>query len=376
MTDTVPEPFDFRKILSGTDRLGRHTRRFPKLTESPKTPEFANYLRAADYAIAQHCVGGATTPWAEAMQAYEPNALSSKDARQHWNNYLRARENLAHALASTYRDRAQSETETAIHHANILRFWENVADEISYFSAIRHDLSERHPLPNRDAFSSSITWFYEQAMATIEAPPEAVRPKSPTKTGELRRGSATIRQLMEEAAAARRAEPPPARALLTVKRPKTQFERVRDAIAMVEYPATGLPWHETLETAATKRGDQLGEALKDELQAVLLSALNNAEKQLDRELTNYALVLRHNFHHPEDAKDDAAAFGALNDAVQHLITQLPGDKDRLPDREQFSTLEEAMKSAALAALNTPDIGFNSPSKRNGGGPGGFPGGRR
>lgn len=376
MTDTAPEPFDFRKILSGTDRLGRHTRRFPKLTESPNTPDFANYLRAADYVIAQHCVGRAPTPWAEAMQAYKPHALSTKEAREHWDHYLHELHILAHALASTYQGRTLGEKEIAMHHARILRAWEEIGDEIGYFAATRYDLSERYPLPNHDAFSSAITWFYEDAMATMEAPPDTIQPKAPTKAGELRRGSTKIRQLMEEAAAARRAEPPPARTLLTVKRPKPEAERVKLAIAMVEGPASDLSWYETFLNAATTRSRHLRTVLTDELRAVLLSALDNAGQQVDRALTHYASVVCHNFHHPEDVKDDAAAFGALNDAVQHLITQLPGDKDRLPDREQFSTLEEGMKRAALAALNTPDIGHNSPSKRNGGGPGGFPGGRR
>ena len=241
MTDTAPEPFDFREILRKTDSLGRHTRRFPKLTESPKTPEFANYLRAADHVIAQHCVGRATTPWVKVMQAYQPNALSGNETRKHWDHYLHELDILTYALASTYQGRTLGEKEIAMHHARILRAWEEVGDEIAYFSATRHDLSIAHPLPNRKAFSSAITWFYEDAMATMEAPPEAIHPKAPTKAGELRRGSTKIRQLMEEAASARRAEPPPARALLTVKRPKTQFERVRDAIAMVNTQQPAYP---------------------------------------------------------------------------------------------------------------------------------------
>lgn len=376
MTDTAPEPFDFREILSKSDRLGRHTRRFPKLTESPNTPEFASYLRAADYAIAQHCVGRATTPWVKAMQAYEPSALSSNEARKHWDHYLHELNILTHALASTYQGRTLGEKEIAMHHARILRAWEEVGDEIAYFSATRHDLSIAHPLPNRDAFSSAIKWFYEDAMATMEAPPEAIHPKAPTKAGELRRGSTKIRQLMEEAASARRAAPPPARALLTVKIPKPEAERVKFALAMVEGPASDISWYETLLNAATARSHQLRTELTDELRAVLLSALDNAGQQVNHALTNYTAVVCHNFHHPEDTKEETHAFALLNKAVQHLITQLPGEADRLPNASEFASLQEAMKSAALAALNTPDIGHNSPSKRNGGGPGGFPGGRR
>jgi hypothetical protein len=376
MTDTAPKPFDFREILSNTDSLGRHTRRFRKLTGRVSAPEFTLHKRAADYAIAQHCVGRASTPWAEAMQAYEPTELSGKEARRHWQLYLRNLDTLTHALANTYRDRAQSESEAADHHANIKRAWEKVGDEIEYFAATRHDLCISHPLPNRNAFSSAIEWFYEDAMATMQAPPESTRPKSPTKVGELRRGSATIRQLMEEAAAARRAEPRPPRKVLTARRPKPESERVRHAIAMVEDPTTGISWHVTLLNAINARGQQLETALSDELRMVLLSALDNAEEQLDHALTHYTSVLRHNFHHPEDARDDAAAFGALNESAQHLITQLPGDKDRLPNPSQFASLQEAMKNAALNALNAPDVGNESPSKRRGGGAGGFPGGRR
>lgn len=376
MTKPPPEPFDVQKILGRTDSLGRHIRRFAKIKGSASDPEFALHLRAAEYAITQHCVGAATTPWAKAMQAYEPTTLSGKEARQHWNSYQRALENLAHALAGAYQDRNQGEKEISIKHANILHFWEDVADEIAYFSATRHDLSTRHPLPNRDAFSSAIEWFFEDAMATLESPPEAIRPKAPTKTGELRRGSATIMQLMEEAAATRRAEPPPARSLLTVRIPKPEAEHVRHAIAMVEDPAIGISWYETLLNAVTTRGKLIRTEMSGELSTVLLSALEHAGVELDHALTNYTSVLRHNFHHPTDIKEDAHAFAALNEAVQHLITQLPGDKDRLPDKAQFAALEEAMKHAALTTLTTRDTGYNSPSKRNGGGAGGFPGGRR
>lgn len=376
MTDTAPEPFDFRKILSKSDSLGRQPRDFPELTESPNTPEFASYLRAADHVIAHHCVGRAPTPWVKAMQAYEPNALSGNEARKHWDHYLHELNILTHALASTYQGRALGEKEIAMHHARILRAWEEVGDEIAYFSETRHDLSIAHPLPNRDAFSSAIEYFYEQAMATMEAPPDAIQPKAPTKAGELRRGSTKIRQLMEEAASARRAEPPPARALLTVRRSKPEAERVKLAIGMVEDPVSQQSWYPALKKSIAARGNFLKKHLSDELLEVTLSALSNAEQQLDGALSNYTSVVCHNFHHPEDIKEETHAFDAINDAVQHLRTQLPTDMDRLPNRAQFASLQEAMKNAALTVLNTPDIGFNSPSKRNGGGPGGFPGGWR
>lgn len=382
MTDIPPEPFDVLKILGRTDSLGRHTRRFAKIKGSASDPEFALHLRAAEYAIAQHRVGRATTPWAEAMQAYEPTALSGKEARQHWLNYLGAVETLAYALANTYRDRTQSETETAVHHASIKRAWEKVGNEIAYFSATRHDVSTRHPLPNRDAFSSAITWFFEDAMATLEAPPEAIRPKPSTEVGEFRRGSEMIRKLMEEAAATRRAEPPPARSLLTLRAPKPEAAHVRYAIAMAKDPTTQESWYQPLLDAVTARHHHITLAMPDkpgepaELRRVLLSALEHAGVELNHALTNYADVLRHNFHHPNDIKEDAHAFAALNEAMQHLITQLPGDRDRLPNKEQFAALEEAMKNAALNALNARAVGNNSPSKRNGGEPGGFPGGWR
>lgn len=340
--------FDFTALLNHRDRLGRHSRRFPRIAAEEQA---SHHPLTVDQVLARHTVDGIA--WANEIskaaahvcQSRTFGAIYKKAVLGHQAVFAQALSTLSHAITDYANLTAPTKGDTLTYQQTTHRLWATLGNELDYFrTQLPHTSKGR--LPGRSDFDACLPALLQDATAQLQQP--TAQPRTPTISGERLRAR-HARGEFDDHERPRFTYEGEARAASATASPDRSI-KLRQWVADTPDTLGHDSWYRNFQACVRTRAAMIKNDFSGELQQTVLDHLRHAGQALDRAFIGYTDLLMHNHDHPQDHQDASGLFQHLAESVQRLL--LPDDLQALPTMEQFQALRAPMEQRAEEVLGT------------------------